>query len=81
MFIDGSWLVESAAIVSLTASVYSSFPSAARARRRHPVRIVPRLTLGVEYEGPITLYNGFVMEIMLDTRPNLWSQFAYQLAH
>jgi hypothetical protein len=81
MFIDGSFLVESDALVSLVASVYSSFPAAARARRRHPVRIVPRQTLSVQYDNPVTLYNGFVMEIMLNTEPSLWSQFAYQLSH
>lgn len=82
VFIDGSWLIEGGAVVPLTASVYSSFPSAARARRRHPVRIVPRQTLGVaDDDAPRTLFNSVELEIILDTEPSRWSQYAYQLAH
>lgn len=82
VFIDGSWLTDGGAVVPLTASVFSSFPATARARRKHPVRIVPRQTLGLpDGDAPVTLFNGYELEIVLDTKPSLLSQYAYQLAH
>lgn len=81
IFLDGAWLLESDAILHLTASVYRTFPSAIRSRRRYPVRIVPDYSMGNTSDAPITLFNGFEWEVMLHTPAQRWSQYAYQLAH
>lgn len=82
LIIDASWLDAGDSVVSLTESVYAFFPSGALARRRHPLRIVPRQIVGVpEERAPILTFDGSELKAVLDTGALRWSQYAYQLSH
>src|SRR5688572_3655112 len=79
--LDGSWLAQGHVVfVNLTGAVYSSFPAAARKRRRHPIVIVPQVRRMTDH-APVTFFNGAEFEIILKTQPEQWFQYAYQLSH
>lgn len=82
VLIDSTWLSKNDAVKYLTEAVYTSFPSEARVRRKHIVRIVPREVMGLpEDRAPVLLFHRGELVIVLDTDDARWSQYTYQLSH
>ena len=82
LIVDRAWGESTEMLAALTMAAYSIFPPEARARRRHPVRVVPRKAVAFpEGSSPITLFHRGELLIVLDTESTRWSQYVYQVSH